>query len=152
MAGRPSKPAALKELAGNPGTRPIQNEPEFKQVEIPKCPTHLKGEARKEWKRVSQELYEAGLLGKVDRAALAAYCDAYAQWVEASKTLQSEKLVLTSPNGYMYQNPWLSIANKAKADMTKFMNEFGMTPASRKKVSVNAKNENDPYDEWLNQA
>ena len=165
MAGRPKKPAAVKELEGNPGHRPIQEEPQFQAVKIPKCPTHLKGEARKEWKRVSQELFEAGLLANVDRAALAAYCTVWARWVRAEKELDEGKnkkldeevdttrtgLVLETDKGYRYQNPWVSIANKSMEDMKKFMAEFGMTPASRGKVSATKKA--DPaemaYQNWV---
>jgi P27 family predicted phage terminase small subunit len=140
-------------LEGNPGHRPIQEEPEYKPAQIPKCPTHLKGEARREWKRVSKELFEHGLLAPVDRAALACYCQSYADWVRATKELEKENvnLVLESEKGGMYQNPWVSILNKAKADMKAFMVEFGMTPASRGKVSP--RKSKDPgeqeYEDWL---
>ena len=149
---RPAKTPAIKELAGNPGTRPIPEEPSFPKDEIPKCPTHLKGEARREWKRVSVELYEAGLLAKVDRAALAIYCKSWERWVKAEKELNEQELVLTSKEGGKYHNPWLSVANKAMADIEKYMSKFGMTPASRKNVTPTQSKDKDPYEEWMENA
>ena len=46
-------------------------------VEIPRCPAHLGAEAKREWKRVSRELAGYGLLTRIDRAALALYCEAW---------------------------------------------------------------------------
>lgn len=50
-------------------------------VETPDCPKYLWPEARREWKRVSAELEDAGLVAKVDRAQLALYCQAWARMV-----------------------------------------------------------------------
>ncbi|MBI9042904.1 MAG: phage terminase small subunit P27 family [Anaerolineaceae bacterium] len=136
MAGRKPKPTALKKLAGNPGKRPLnESEPEF-EARMMSVPRHLDDEARREWRRVVRELFEVGLITKVDRAALAAYCQAWSRWVEAENDLQDQKLVLTSANGYRYPNPLIGIANTAMKDMKSFMAEFGMTPSSRSRVKV----------------
>ena len=37
----------------------------------PLIPKHLQGEARREWNRMSKQLFELDLLTQVDRAALA---------------------------------------------------------------------------------
>jgi P27 family predicted phage terminase small subunit len=47
------------------------------------CPWYLHGKARREWQRVSIELYDAGLLTNADRHALAEYCLAYARFDKA---------------------------------------------------------------------
>jgi P27 family predicted phage terminase small subunit len=54
---------------------------------LPRCPTHLSDAARKEWRRLATPLHDAGILTLADRAALAAYCQAYARWVEAEERL-----------------------------------------------------------------
>jgi P27 family predicted phage terminase small subunit len=149
MAGRPPKPTALKKLQGNPGKRRLNTaEPKLAPA-IPSCPRHLSKEARREWHRVSRELFEAGLLARVDRAALAAYCQAWARWVEAEKKLaDDEELVLTTDKGYAYANPLLGISKAALADMHKFMAAFGMTPSSRSKVTASKEAEEDPFETW----
>lgn len=144
----PAKPTALKKLAGNPGKRPLNDaEPQFSRV-LPNCPTHLKGEARREWKRVVGELFDAGLLTSVDRAALAAYCQAWARWVEAEKQIRENGYVFTTESGYQQQVPWVGIANAALDNMRKFAVEFGMTPSSRTRVRVSKQEELDPFEEW----
>jgi phage terminase small subunit len=47
----------------------------------------LSAEAKIEWRRVARALHRLGLLTSVDRAALAAYCQAYARWRQAEKAL-----------------------------------------------------------------
>ena len=85
MGDRGPKPAPsnVHLLKGNPSKKPLaQLLGEFKpDVEIPDCPAHLRPEARKEWKRITPELERYGLISKIDRAALALYCQAWAWMV-----------------------------------------------------------------------
>lgn len=148
MAGRPPKPTKLKMLEGNPGKRPLRKEVQFSDRVMPKCPTFVKGEARREWRRVSSELYAAGLLESCDRGALAAYCTSWARWVDAEKQLVDADLVCETDKGYQYPHPMLAIAKSAKEEMRRFMTEFGMTPASRSKVTANKPTEEDPFEAW----
>jgi len=76
-------------LHGNPGKRPLNtNEPQ-PELGIPELPTMLNGEALLEWHRITVELLQLGLMTKVDRAALAAYCQAWGRWVEAEEHLKN---------------------------------------------------------------
>jgi P27 family predicted phage terminase small subunit len=135
-AGRKPKPTAAKELAGNPGKRALnRNEPQ--PGGIAKCPGHLSKEAKKEWKRVAQELIPLGLLTSVDMAALAAYCVTYARWVKAEAQITKlGEYIKSSKSGYLIQAPWVGVANKAMELMHKFASEFGFTPSSRTRLSV----------------
>lgn len=148
MAGRPPKPTALKKLQGNPGKRPLNKAEPKLAAALPSCPRHLSREARKEWHRVSKELYEAGLLTMVDRAALAGYCQAWGRWVNAERDLANQSLTLTTEKGYSYPNPLLGIAKTALAEMHTFMAAFGMTPSSRSKVTIDKPKEEDPFETW----
>jgi P27 family predicted phage terminase small subunit len=150
MAGRKPKPAALKRLGGNPGKRKIKAGPKFARA-LPACPEHLSTEAKAEWRRVSRELFDAGLLVRVDRAALAAYCQTWSRWVKAEKALAKGKLTFTTSIGYEGPNPMIAIANKAMAQMRAFMTEFGMTPSSRAKVTVHEEPEDDPFEAFVRQ-
>jgi P27 family predicted phage terminase small subunit len=150
MAGRKPKPPALKRLAGNPGHRPLNDrEPVYPDGGDMRPPRHLDRVARDEWRRVVKDLTAAGLLKTVDRSALAAYCQAYSQWVDASKRLKEQPLTLVSPNGYAYPNPLLGVQKRALELMHKFMTEFGMTPSSRSKVKVEKVEEADELDKIL---
>lgn len=127
--------------------RENKNEPEYK-IEIPDYPKHLTTRAKKEWKRMSVVLFDMGLLTNVDMAALAAYCQLYGRWAEAETKLKKkgEEFIVITKDGNKIQNPLIGIANTALKLMAKCLIEFGMTPASRSKVS--AKKEKDKSDPW----
>jgi P27 family predicted phage terminase small subunit len=103
-------------------------------VEIPRCPPHLSAEAKREWKRVSLDLAGCGLLTRIDRAALALYCEAWGRWVEAEQSLRQYGVMIKSPSGFPMQSPYLAIANKAMEQMRAMLGEFGMSPSSRTRV------------------
>ena len=105
-------------------------------AKLPTCPAHLIGEARKEWFRIGRQLVTYGLVTEVDKAALAAYCQAWARWVEAEEQLSKFGTVIKSPNGFPVQSPYLPIANKALEQMTRLLVEFGMSPSSRSRVEI----------------
>ena len=138
MRGRKPKPTAVKKLAGNPGKRPLNaNEPRPPIPEsTPYAPRHLNREAKKEWRRLTGILMDLGLYTEIDRAALAMYCQAWGRWVAAERHLAVEGEMLTSQNGYVYQNPWRHEANKAQDQMRRMMTEFGMTPSSRSRFNL----------------
>ncbi len=93
MGARGPKPLPDKvhRIRGNASKKPLNELGAVEPiVEIPGCPAHLLPEARKEWKRITPELEELGLIAKIDRAALALYCQAYAWWVWHERGLQHD--------------------------------------------------------------
>lgn len=136
MKGRKPTPTAIKKLNGNPGKRKLNDAEPKPKGGKPSCPPHVQGEARKEWNRISKDLHAAGLLTKIDKAALAAYCTHWGRWVDAEEQLRKHGPIVKSPSGYPIQNPYLAIANKAMQAMAKLLVEFGMTPSSRSRIAV----------------
>ena len=136
MRGRKPKPTRLKLLEGNPGKRPISGREPQPPASQPTCPAHLSPTAKAEWKRLAQTLNRIGVLTQVDRAALAAYCQAYGRWVEAEKKLKETPVLLKTPAGYVQQSPWLTVSNKQMELMAKYMAELGLTPSSRTRLAV----------------
>lgn len=146
MRGRRPKPTRLKVLTGNPGKRPLnENEPK-PDVAIPDCPAELGEIARQEWNRLVGELAALGLLTNLDRAALAAYCGAYALWAEATEAIQKYGAMIKSPTGYPVQSPYVAIANRQAEIMMRIASEFGFTPASRSRISSPSSNEPTLFD------
>ena len=94
MRGRKPQPTALRRARGNPGKRAYNEAEPQPPKDLPDCPPHLSDVARAEWDRVAVTLHDIGVLTKVDRAALAAYCQAYGRWVEAE-----EQMKKTPPRG-----------------------------------------------------
>lgn len=157
MAGRRPTPTALKRLAGNPGKRALnESEPQFAPGRPP-CPAHLVGEARTEWSRVTRLLVEAGLLTKADRAALAAYCEAWATWVLAVEMLAKPKeegggMVTITENGYPMLSAWWTVSQQAAKSMRSFLVEFGLTPAARSRMKVQSEGRKRTLAEMLDDA
>lgn len=149
MAGRPKKPTNLKLLKGTLRTDRINKDEPKPKINIPKAPTHLNKEAKKEWKEMAQQLFNLGLLTNIDKAALAGYCQLYGRWVQAEKKLGAGELVIETKSGNLIQNPYLGIANRAYEIMFRSLTDFGMTPASRARVSVASKKKvDDPWSEF----
>ena len=114
-----------------PKPKPRRADPD---AALPRCPPHLSDDARKEWRRLASSLHQVGLLTTADRAALAAYCQAWARWVEAEEKLKETPALIKTPSGYIQQSPWLSIANKQLEIMGRFMGELGLTPVARTRL------------------
>lgn len=136
MRGRKPLPTNLKLLRGNPGKRPISGHEPQPPASQPSCPAHLSPTAKAEWKRLARPLNAIGILTQVDRAALAAFCQAYGRWVEAEKALKTTPPLLKTPAGYIQQSPWLTISNKQMELMAKYMAELGLTPSARSRLAV----------------
>jgi P27 family predicted phage terminase small subunit len=103
---------------------------------IPECPPELSPLARKEWDRLVGELSALRMLTNLDRAALAAYCGAYALWAEATEAIQKYGAMIKSPQGFPIQSPYLAIANRQAEIMMRIASEFGFTPASRSRIAA----------------
>jgi phage terminase small subunit len=135
------------------------------EVEIPGCPKHLMPEARKEWRRITPELEHLGLVSKIDRAALALYCQAWARWVWCEQQLSraqelaaakraeweakpenegkawagGDGFMIPTPNGsFTYSPHWVG-ANKAMEQVDKFLASFGLSPSSRGRVTPSSR-------------
>ena len=137
MKGRKPKPTTLKLLAGNPGKRRMNDREPVPPSQIPECPDWLNATARQEWDRMSQILHGMGLLTTADRSALAAYCVAYARWVQAEQQVQKYGTIVKSPDkGFPMKSPYLTVADQALEAMRKLMVEFGLTPSSRSRIKL----------------
>jgi P27 family predicted phage terminase small subunit len=111
---------------------------------LPRCPSHLCAVARKEWRRLATPLHAAGILSLADRGALAAYCQAWARWVEAEQKLKETPMLIRTPSGYAQQSPWLSIANKQLELMGRYMSELGLTPVARARLPETVSRTSEP--------
>ena len=99
--GHNRKPTAIKALDGTlKPSRVNPNEPTSPALEkVPRCPGHLKGEARRAWRSVGQKLTDMGVLTEVDLHALEAYCVVFARWREAETHLEGDDALMTLGGG-----------------------------------------------------
>ena len=147
--GRKPKPTGLKIIAGT-DRADRRNEPKPAPA-LPEPPAFLSDEAKAEWTRTADQLYQLGILSKIDRAALGAYCQAYGRWEQAERALArmaerdavTHGMMIKTTNGNAVQNPLLGTANKAMADMMRYAAEFGMTPSARARIKAEPLGEED---------
>lgn len=135
MRGRKPTPTNLKVLNGE--SRPSRiNKREPKHAPgAPGCPSWLPAEGKAEWRRIVPDLDRLGMLAKVDRAALAAYCQQWATLVQAQKEIDKRGL-LVEGDGRIVKNPAVLAAKDAAAAVRLFASEFGLTPSSRARMEA----------------
>jgi P27 family predicted phage terminase small subunit len=135
MRGRKPIPTALKLLHGTRKDRILPDEPKV-DPGMPLCPDFIQGEGREQWNVVGPQLVALGIMTQVDGVGLAMLANATARWMAAEVKVQQMGEVLQSDEGGYYQNPYLAVSNKAFEQMNRMLVEFGMTPASRTRVSA----------------
>ena len=142
MPGPPKKPTAQKILEGNPGKYPLpKNEPKL-HAAIPTMPVAVGRDvvARIEWEDITSLLFEHGMITSIDGKAIAIYCLAFSEWTEARAVLEENgKTQVSERTGFELKSPWIAIRDKADDVMRRMLAEFGMTPASRTKVTAATK-------------
>ena len=144
MRGRKPRPTHLKLVTGNPGKRALNHDEPQLAAGLPAPPPELSEDAQTEWRRVAARLRKAGMLTTLDRAALAAYCQAFGRWRQAERALAKMAeldpttggLLIKTKEGNAIQNPLVGVANKAMADMVRYATEFGMTPSARSRIQT----------------
>lgn len=150
--GPQPKPTVLKLIQGNPGKRPLELGGEvMPEVGVPSIPHHLNKEARKEWKRITVELVQLGLISNLDRAALALYCQAWGQLVMLEESLNadvalhmsegrdiSHAMSFTTSKGYEGQKVKVQLINNLREQVNRYLAAFGLSPSSRGRVKASS--------------
>lgn len=105
-----------------------RNEPAYPAA-APACPKFLGAEAKAEWRRQVKHLHEAGLLQATDRAVLAAYCEAWGEFVVLLGKAQEK--------GYGEQVDWrlVNLKNAAAERLVRLAGQFGFSPAARVRLA-----------------
>jgi P27 family predicted phage terminase small subunit len=149
MRGRKPTPTALRLLRGNPRKRPVNaREPQPTLMAADQAPpVWLDPAAKAEWSRLAPMLGRLGVLTETDADALAAYCEAFTTWRQATQKVRQGGMVVVRDDGSPVVSPWLKIANEAMAQMRAFLIEFGMTPSARARIHTAAPVET-PASKW----
>jgi P27 family predicted phage terminase small subunit len=95
---------------------------------VPNCPPHIRGEARKEWRRIGSELVRLGLVARIDKAALALYCQLWQRWIEAEDAVREIGLVCTADGIRAYIRKTKNVGGVDAAPVARMLFE-GMEPA-----------------------
>lgn len=141
--GRKAKHPALRLATGEHANRPPTIIPATPREGVPKCPSWLDRMGRDKWKWLVVELSAMGVLTLADSAAMAAYCDTWSRWRKATNTLRREgttyEVESVTGSTYLKARPEVTEAAALLAAIRGYQTEFGLTPASRKRVSADPK-------------
>ena len=116
---RPAKATALKVLQGTDRKDRKRDEIEPPAAPDPvaaKPPTWLKGEGRKQWKKMYQVLFDLGLLSEIDLDSFAHYCQLHGNLIT-----NFYKVGVPAPPAYL-------------AQYRLYSGMFGLDPTSRVKI------------------
>jgi P27 family predicted phage terminase small subunit len=141
----PAKSARLQLVQGNPNRRTkeqlnkrVENEKKLQMQARPdniKPPSWLPTAGKKEFKRLAQLLLEVELINEADIDHLAAFCDAYAQYVQYTKEIKDTGLWVETPQG-MKPNPMIMRKKDAAAQMRTFGSDLGLSPSARARLAI----------------
>lgn len=112
------------------------------------------------WRELVPGLLKIGVLTAIDGSALAGCCMAYGEMMEARKAIDEHGLLLevdlfNAAGEYLRTesktNPAVAIADRAAKRWKSFLIEFGLTPASRSRLSTtpDEKPSKDPADAYF---
>lgn len=148
--GPKATPAALKVLSGARIRKAADlGEGVNPPVKAPPRPRELIGRAAREWRRIVPLLLELGLLTELDRAALAMYCQAWADYLTLLDQVRLDKeaavakgepeahaLWRTLPSGIARESIHLRLLRDAEARVDRALSHFGLSPAQRARVTA----------------
>jgi P27 family predicted phage terminase small subunit len=154
MRGRKPKPLERQIAEGDPRQRGVKklearlaNVPKA-TVGLPACPRHLRGRARHAWNFWSEELAAIGLDRRPDAMMLEGACIAYESMVNAMLKARELGDVVAEPvcnretgeviGQKLKKNPWVSIREHSASILRAFCSEFGLSPVSRQRLSIEA--------------
>jgi P27 family predicted phage terminase small subunit len=145
--GRPRKSVAEKAKSGTLNqTRENRRAPEMKVVpisEFPKAPDDLGDDGKMHWDIVVRELTKIRVLSSVDLFNLRALCIEWECYLwhrrEQMKSGVGSYYKLAGKNGDSFQpHPLHYNGTNHLREYSRLCNEFGLNPASRARIGVNA--------------
>jgi P27 family predicted phage terminase small subunit len=144
------KPTAVRLAEGVRGHhRPINKHEPNPPAGAPDMPSHLDAIARKEWRRLVPVLLRMRVLTEADGNTLASLCMAHSTLVRAQREIAKQPaMLLESKNGHKYRSPLLAIVDRQIELINVLSQQFGLTPASRSKISTSK----DAFDDVISDA
>jgi P27 family predicted phage terminase small subunit len=154
-AGRPRKPTALKQLGGTlqpSRTNPLEPVPD---VALGLPPVWLSATAKEYWQEIGGLLLQMKLISYGDTAALMLLTDALAEWCAVRKTITRKgrtQTVMGKFGSSIKARPEVAMEADLWRRASAMLTQFGLTPASRGKVSaLGAAEEKDPLSALLDE-
>lgn len=103
---------------------------------VPPAPGWLCDIAREEWDRIVPMLEASKVMSQRHQQTLAAYCDSFADMVQADVELKANGTTLMDDKGRVSNHPAWMRKRDARNQMLKFAAEFGLTASALARVSA----------------
>lgn len=154
MRGRKPKTTARQIAEGDPrkhGANKLQEKLAAEPMPtrgLPRCPSHLRGRARKAWKFWAEELADMKLDNRPDAMMLEGACVNYARAVDADLMIARQGITVTESiiNDddevivlRVKKHPAVEVSNAAWRQLRAFCSEFGLSPVSRTRLAIEKK-------------
>ena len=141
--GRKKIPTKIKEMQGTvEKSRTIENEMVVDQVsELPIVPEWLSEIGKSEFKKVTTQLFNLGMLYSVDLKLVEAYSNEISLYLECEMKLRTISRIdeFESSEGIILRrqaSPLLKIKNDALNNSLKLAAQFGLTPVARASIAA----------------
>lgn len=145
LAGRPPTPTALKELHGNPGKRPLNEDEPRPGVYLPdKPPYELTETAQEIFSNKARELFACGILTQLDVEFLAIWAELMDDYITLVKQVRDEGFVYYKQK-LLYdgntrnepeRNPNLITLENLRREIRFYSARLGTEPSARTKLQV----------------
>lgn len=150
--GRPRKPTKLKKSQGTfRKDRSVKNEMEPSILDDSTPPDDLNEFGKKEWVKVFAELSAVKVLTILDHSMLHSYCNEYGKYLECEDKLRTEGRLITvqtKKGEYTMIHPLETLSQKYLKTAKEIAIQFGFTPASRTRINVPVKKDEDGGDDF----
>lgn len=147
--GRKKLPTKIKEMQGTLDvSREVENEMQVDLVlQIPQPPELLSEIGKKEWYKVTNQLFNLNMLHNIDLRLIEAYCNEISLYIETEMMLREKGRiqVFKNPDGtikHAQAVPYQKIAKDALNTALKLATQFGLTPVARASISAPTINNN----------
>ena len=147
--GRKKIRTKLKKMQGTGrNCRVLENEMEVDLVsKLPQAPEWLSEIGKKEWNKVTNQLFNLEMLYSVDLKLIEAYCNEISLYIECEIKLRKENRIDEFQNSQgdllrRQASPLLKIKNDALNNSLKLATQFGLTPVARASISAPVTNNN----------
>jgi P27 family predicted phage terminase small subunit len=145
--GRKPKPKALRLLHGD--FRPDRHNADQPDVAsaVPRRPGFLRGEAKKEWERITALLSAQRCISEWDMAAITAYCQCWGYFAMLSRKIKTAEDMCQedAATGQKSLAPLYIAQDKCLKNLRAYAVEFGLTPSSRVKVRAQKEEKQNPF-------
>jgi P27 family predicted phage terminase small subunit len=153
MRGRKPLATAVKEASGafiKDPQRKNKNEPKATRG-WPEISSAIKKDkvAVERWNHVCKELDSQGILTTADFYLLEYHCSNYSLWISLKAVVDSIGVVDEGEKSRSAK-PEAKMMLELERQMLKQIIEMGLTPSARSRLKVQEKQEENPFETWLN--